>query len=304
MQKSSKIWLNGQLVDWDQAKIHVLTHALHYGTAVFEGMRCFETVNGPAIFRMQDHVKRLLDSAKIYMMDMLYGFDDICEAIILTVKSNSVPDCYVRPIAYYSYGKMGVTPLPNKVDLAIAVWKWDEYLKSDSNEGIRCMVSSWRRIDARTMPLQAKASANYANSALARIEALKSGYDEAILLNIDGKVAESSAENLFIVNDGSLITPPTTAGALQGVTRDSVLEIAKQNDIKCQVADITRDELYTAEEVFLTGTAAGIKPIIEIDKRTIGDGKSGIVTKELQRMYEEIVRGKDKRFSKWLTRLA
>lgn len=304
MQKSSKIWLNGQLVDWDQAKIHVLTHALHYGTAVFEGMRCFETVNGPAIFRMQDHVKRLLDSAKIYMMDMLYGFDDICEAIILTVKSNSVPDCYVRPIAYYSYGKMGVTPLPNKVDLAIAVWKWDEYLKSDSNEGIRCMVSSWRRIDARTMPLQAKASANYANSALARIEALKSGYDEAILLNIDGKVAESSAENLFIVNDGSLITPPTTAGALQGVTRDSVLEIAKQNDIKCQVADITRDELYTAEEVFLTGTAAGIKSIIEIDKRTIGDGKPGIVTKELQRMYEEVVRGKDKRFSKWLTRLA
>lgn len=304
MQKSSKIWLNGQLVDWDQAKIHVLTHALHYGTAVFEGMRCFETVDGPAIFRMQDHVKRLLDSAKIYMMDMLYGFDDICEAIILTVKSNSVPDCYVRPIAYYSYGKMGVTPLPNRVDLAIAVWKWDEYLKSDSNEGIRCMVSSWRRIDARTMPLQAKASANYANSALARIEALKSGYDEAILLNIDGKVAESSAENLFIVNDGSLITPPTTAGALQGVTRDSVLEIAKQNDIKCQVADITRDELYTAEEVFLTGTAAGIKPIIEIDKRTIGEGKSGIVTKELQRMYEEVVRGKDKRFSKWLTRLA
>lgn len=304
MQKSSKIWLNGQLVDWDQAKIHVLTHALHYGTAVFEGMRCFETVDGPAIFRMQDHVKRLLDSAKIYMMDMLYGFDDICEAIILTVKSNSVPDCYVRPIAYYSYGKMGVTPLPNKVDLAIAVWKWDEYLKSDSNEGIRCMVSSWRRIDARTMPLQAKASANYANSALARIEALKSGYDEAILLNIDGKVAESSAENLFIVNDGSLITPPTTAGALQGVTRDSVLEIAKQNDIKCQVADITRDELYTAEEVFLTGTAAGIKSIIEIDKRTIGEGKPGIVTKELQRMYEEVVRGKDKRFSKWLTRLA
>lgn len=304
MQKSSKIWLNGQLVDWDQAKIHVLTHALHYGTAVFEGMRCFETVNGPAIFRMQDHVKRLLDSAKIYMMDMLYGFDDICEAIILTVKSNSVPDCYVRPIAYYSYGKMGVTPLPNKVDLAIAVWKWDEYLKSDSNEGIRCMVSSWRRIDARTMPLQAKASANYANSALARIEALKSGYDEAILLNIDGKVAESSAENLFIVNDGSLITPPTTAGALQGVTRDSVLEIAKQNNIKCEVADITRDELYTAEEVFLTGTAAGIKSIIEIDKRTIGDGKPGIVTKELQRMYEEVVRGKDKRFSKWLTRLA
>jgi len=301
MQKASKIWLNGQLVDWDRATIHVLTHALHYGTGVFEGMRCFETVNGPAIFRMHDHVRRLFDSTKIYLMDMLYGFDDICDAIILTVKSNNVPDCYVRPIAYYAYGKMGVNPLPNKVDVAIAVWKWDEYLKTDSAEGIRCTVSSWRRIDSRTMPVQAKATANYANSALARIEALKSGYDEAIMLNTDGMVAESSAENIFIVNNSMLVTPPTTSAALAGITRDTVLEIAKQNGIKCEIADITRDELYIADEVFLTGTAAGIKPVVEIDKRTIGDGKAGVMTKELQRMYEEVVRGKDKRFSKWLT---
>ncbi len=303
MQKASKIWLNGQLVDWDRATIHVLTHGLHYGTGVFEGLRCFETANGPALFRMHDHVKRLFDSAKIYMMDMLYGFDDICDAIILTVKSNSIPDCYVRPIAYYGYGKMGVNPLPNKVDVAIAVWKWDEYLKGDSGEGIKCMISSWRRIDSRTMPVQAKATANYANSALSRIEALKSGYDEGIMLNTDGMVAESSAENIFIANNGSLVTPPTTAGALAGVTRDTVIEIAKQNDIKCEIANITRDELYIAEEVFLTGTAAGIKSVIEIDKRTIGDGKAGVVTKELQRIYEEIVRGKDSRFSKWLTRI-
>lgn len=302
MQKTSKIWLNGQLVDWDQATIHVLTHGLHYGTGVFEGLRCFETVNGPALFRMHDHVKRLFDSAKIYMMDMRYGFDDICDAIILTVKSNNIQDCYVRPIAYYGYGKMGVTPFPNRVDVAIAVWKWDEYLKADSSEGLKCMISSWRRIDSRTMPVQAKATANYANSALSRIEALKNGYDEGIMLNTDGMVAESSAENIFIANNGSLITPPTTAGALAGITRNTILEIAKQNDIKCEIANITRDELYIADEVFLTGTAAGIKPVIEIDRRIIGDGKTGVMTKELQRMYEQIVRGKDSRFSKWLTR--
>jgi len=300
MQKSSKIWLNGNLVDWDQAKIHVLTHGLHYGTGVFEGIRCYETSEGTIIFRMQEHVKRLFDSAKIYMMEMPYGFDDICDAIILTVKSNSLPNCYVRPIAYYGYGKMGVTPF-NKVDVAIAVWKWDEYLKSDSKEGIRCMVSSWRRIDSRTMPLQAKATANYANSALVRIEALKSGYDEGIMLNVDGMVSEASAENIFIVKDGMLITPPTTAGALQGVTRDSVLEIAKHNSVPYQITDITRDELYTADEVFLTGTAAGIKPVIEVDKRLVGDGEVGVVTRELQRLYEEVVMGNDKRFNKWLT---
>lgn len=300
MQKSSKIWLNGELVEWDQAKIHVLTHGLHYGTGVFEGIRCYETNEGTVIFRMQEHVKRLFNSAKIYMMEMPYGFDDICDAIISTVKINDIPNCYVRPIAYYGYGKMGVTPL-NRVDVAIAVWKWDEYLKSDSKEGLRCMVSSWRRIDPRTMPLQAKATANYANSALARMEALKSGYDEGIMLNIDGMVAESSAENIFLVKDGMLITPPTTAGVLKGVTRDSVLEIAKQNKIQFQITDVTRDELYIAEEVFLTGTAAGIKPVIEIDKRLIGNGDVGIVTKELRRLYEEVVTGRDGRFSKWLT---
>lgn len=301
MQKASKIWLNGQLVDWDRATIHVLTHGLHYGTGVFEGIRCFETVDGPAIFRMHEHVKRLFDSAKIYMMDMLYGFDDICDAIILTVKSNNIQDCYIRPIAYYAYGKMGVNPLPNKVDVAIAVWKWEEYLKADSGAGIRCMVSSWRRLDSRTMPVQAKATANYANSALARIEALKSGYDESIMLNTDGMVAESSAENIFIVKNGALLTPPTTAAALAGVTRDTVIEIARHKDVKCEITNVTRDELYIADEVFLTGTAAGIKPVVEIDKRTVGDGKVGVITKELQRIYEEVVRGKDKMFSKWLT---
>ena len=295
--------MNGRLVDWEDAKIHVLTHGLHYGTGVFEGIRCFETAEGPVIFRLHDHMKRFLESAKIYLMDMQYGFDDLCEAVIQVVKTNNVPDCYVRPIAYYGYGKMGVTPLPNKVDVAIAVWKWDEYLSPDSGRGIRCMISSWRRLDPRTMPLQAKATANYANAALARMEALKGGYNEAIMLNVDGLVAESSAENIFIVRDSRLVTPPTTDGALAGVTRDTVIEIAKQNSIKYEIASITRDELYTADEVFLTGTAAGIKPVAEIDLRTVGDGKVGLVTKELQRMYEEVVRGKDSRFKKWLTKV-
>ena len=300
MQKSSKIWINGGLVDWDQAKIHVLTHGLHYGTGVFEGIRCYQTNEGVVIFRMQEHVKRLFDSARIYMMKMPYGFDDICDAIILLVKSNNIPNCYVRPIAYYGYGKMGVTPL-NRVDVAIALWKWDEYLKSDSDKGLKCMISSWRRIDSRSMPVQAKATANYANSALVRIEAMKSGYDEGIMLNVDGMVAESSAENIFIVKGGIVTTPPTTAGALEGITRDTILEISKQNNIPNQVANITRDELYIAEEIFLTGTAAGIKPVIEVDKRLIADGEAGTITKELLRLYNEVVMGRDRRFTKWLT---
>ncbi|MEM4370286.1 MAG: branched-chain-amino-acid transaminase, partial [Candidatus Nitrosocaldus sp.] len=206
---------------------------------------------------------------------------------------------YIRPIAYYSYGKMGVNPLPNKVDVAIAVWQWDEYLSSE--QGIRCMVSSWRRIDARTMPVGAKATANYANSALARIEALKNGFDEAIMLNINGMVAEASAENVFIVRDGVLCTPPTTDGALAGITRDTVLQIAKHEGIMHEVRSISRDELYLADEVFLTGTAAGIKPVVMIDNRKVGDGNVGIITKRLKSMYEDVVRGRDERFIKWLT---
>jgi branched-chain amino acid aminotransferase len=295
-----KIWINGKFVDTENATIHVLTHALHYATGVFEGIRCHDTGNSAAIFRLHEHVKRLLSSAKIYMMDLQYGFDDICNAIIETVKVNGMRDCYIRPIAYYSYGKMGVNPLPNKVDIAIAVWRWDEYL-SKQGQGIRCMVSSWRRIDARTMPVNAKATANYANSALARVEALKNGFDEAIMLNINGMVAEASAENVFIVSNGLLCTPPTTDGALAGITRDTVLQLAKHEGIKYEIRSISRDELYTADEVFLTGTASGIKPVISIDNRKVGDGNVGIVTKRLQMLYESAILGKDERFAKWLT---
>ncbi len=300
MQKGSKIWYNGKLLDWDEAHIHVLTHGLHYGIGVFEGIRAYETEKGIAIFRLHDHLKRLFNSAKIYMMNIPYGYDEVVDAIIETVKANGMPDCYIRPIAFTAYGLMGVNPLKNKIDLAIAVWKWGEYI-GEENKGIRCLISSWRRIDPRSMPVQAKATANYANSALARMEAIKNGYDEAIMLNIDGMVAESSAENVFIVSDGKLKTPPTTAGALSGITRDSLLQIASYKGIEYEIVNITRDDLYSADEVFLTGTAAGIKPVIEIDKRVIGDGEIGVVTKELKSIYDEIVRGKNSRFEKWLT---
>jgi len=299
-----KIWLNGSLVEHDNAKIHVLTHALHYATGVFEGIRCYKTISGSAIFRLSDHMQRLLDSGKIYFMDLGYTRQQLERAAIEIVKSNGMEECYIRPIAYYGYGKMGVNPMPNKVSVAIAVWKWDEYMKggNGSDKGARLMVSSWTRIDPKSLPMGAKATANYANSALARVEAIKAGFDEAVMLNSAGMVVEASAENIFIVKDSALSTPPTTSGALAGITRDSIIKIAKENGIDCHVRDISRDELYTAHEVFLTGTAAEVKPVGEIDNRTIADGNVGKMTKRLKELFDATVHGKDKNFNKiWLT---
>jgi branched-chain amino acid aminotransferase len=298
-----KVWINGSLVDYDNAKIHVLTHALHYATGVFEGIRCYKTVSGSAIFRLGDHMQRLIDSGRCYFMDLDYTRQQLEKAAIDTVKANGMDECYIRPIAYYGYGKMGVNPMPNKVSVAIAVWKWDEYLKADGDsKSARLMVSSWTRIDPKSLPMRAKATANYANSALARVEALKAGFDEAVMLNSAGMVVEASAENIFIVKDGTLTTPPTTSGALAGMTRDSIMTIAKENGIGCEIRDISRDELYIADEVFLTGTAAEVKPVGEIDNRTIGDGRVGKTTKRVKELFEAVVHGKDKKFSKmWLT---
>lgn len=298
-----RIWIDGSLVNWDDARIHVLTHGLHYGTGVFEGIRCYKTINGRAVFRLPDHIQRLLDSGKIYFMDLGYSKAQLQEAVIDTIRANVVEECYIRPIAYYGYGKMGVNPLPNKVSVAIAVWKWDEYLKeNDAEKGARLMVSAWTRIDNRSMPMHAKATANYANSSLARAEALKAGFDEAIMLNTNGMVVEATAENIFIVKDKVLITPPIASGALNGITRDSILTLAREYKIPCEIRDISRDELYIADELFLTGTAAEVKPIGEIDNRIIGDGKDGVITKQLKKAFETIVHGQDKKFSqRWLT---
>jgi branched-chain amino acid aminotransferase len=301
---TDKVWFNGALVDHNDAKVHVLTHALHYATGVFEGIRCYKAVNSSAIFRLQDHMQRLLDSGRVYFMDLGFTRQQLEQAAIETVRANGMDECYIRPIAFYGHGKMGVNPIPNKVSVAIAVWKWDEYIKGGGEEkGARLMVSSWARLDPRTLPMHAKATANYANSALARVEAIKAGFDEAIMLNTSGMVVEASAENIFIVKDGKLATPPTSSGALSGVTRDSIMQIARANGIACEERNISRDELYLADEVFLTGTAAEVKPVGEIDNRTIGrdSGRPGKVTKQLKSWFEEAAHGKDGRFKNWLT---
>jgi len=301
MNRKSKIWMDGKLVEWDNAKIHILTHALHYGTAVFEGIRCYNTKNGAAIFRLEDHIKRLFNSCKMYHMTLEYSDKELREAIIETIKINKIKDCYIRPICYYGYGKMGVNPLPNKVSTSIALWNWEDHIKTVGDKGMRVIISSWARIDSRSLPIHAKATANYANSALARIEAIKSGVDEAIMLNMNGMVVEGTAENIFIVKNEMLVTPPITSGALDGITRSSVLSIAENLRINFQISDISRDELYYADEVFLTGTAAEIKSIGEIDKIIIADGKTGKIANKLQNYYYQIVHGDNKKFEKWLT---
>ena len=301
MNRKSKIWMDGKLVEWDNAKIHILTHALHYGTAVFEGIRCYNTKNGAAIFRLEDHIKRLFNSCKMYHMTLEYSDKELREAIIETIKINKIKDCYIRPICYYGYGKMGVNPLPNKVSTSIALWNWEDHIKTVGDKGMRVIISSWARIDSRSLPIHAKATANYANSALARIEAIKSGVDEAIMLNMNGMVVEGTAENIFIVKNEMLVTPPITSGALDGITRSSVLSIAENLLINFQISDISRDELYYADEVFLTGTAAEIKSIGEIDKIIIADGKTGKIANKLQNYYYQIVHGDNKKFEKWLT---
>jgi branched-chain amino acid aminotransferase len=301
MDENSIIWIDGLLYEGQNAKIHILTHSLHYGTAVFEGIRCYKTQKGLAIFRLEDHLKRLFESAKIYFMNIEYSKKELEDAIINTIKKNELDECYIRPLVYFGHGKMGVYPLNNKVSVSIAVWKWDEYLKKENNEqGIRLMVSSWMRIDGRTMPVHAKATANYANSALARIEAIKFGFDEAILLNTAGKVVEASAENIFIVKNKTLITPPISSGSLEGITRDTVLALAKEDDILIEIRDISKDELYLADEIFLTGTAAEIKSVGEIDNRMIGNGKTGTITKRMKKLFEQSIRGNHKYSEKWL----
>lgn len=298
-----KIWIDGDFYNWDKAKIHVLTHALHYGTGVFEGIRCYKSAKGYAVFRLHDHISRLIESGKMYYMNFQQTDIEIERAVLEMIQVNGFDEWYIRPIAYYGYGKMGVNPLPNKVSISIALWKWDEYFKSNSKDGgIRVMTSSWLRIDNRSMPMRAKATANYANSALARVEAINAGYDEAIMLNLQGKVVEGTAENIFTVKDKTIITPPISSGALDGITRNSILTICKDHNMDIEIRDLARDELYSADEIFLSGTASQIEPITEIDSRIVGSGKVGIVTKKLQAYYEKIVRGRGGKLSEtWLT---
>jgi len=302
MKETGKIWMNGKLVPFKDAKVHVLTHALHYSTSIFEGIRCYNTPNGSAIFRLPEHVDRLFKSAKLYSMKMQFSKKEISEAIVKTVKASRLKECYIRPLAYYGYGTMGLTPTPNKVDVSIACWAWKMgESKAGKFSGAKCQISSWVKIDSRSQPMQAKAAANYSNAALARMEALENGYDEAIMLNSQGKISEGSAENIFIVKDDIIQTPPLSAGLLEGITRDSVIQIIEENSGFVIERDLERDDLYTADEIFMTGTAAEVKSVTQIDKVKIGNGKMGIITKALQKSFSDVVMGKDERFLPWLT---
>jgi len=301
MIETELIWFNGKLIPWKEARVHVLTHALHYGTGVFEGIRCYETAKGPAVFRLKDHLRRLFNSAKIYLMKIPYSEKELYDATLRLIRANKLKACYIRPIAFYGYGEMGLNPLKNPVDVAIAVWPWGTYLGEEGlRKGVRCKISSWCRIDSRILPPQAKATANYFNSVLAKLEALQCGYDEALVPNINGLISEGPGENIFIVKDGTIITPPSSSGILFGITRDSVVKLARDMGIQVTERDLPREEIFTADEAFFTGTAAEVTPIREVDGRTIGSGGRGPVTEKLQKRFFDVVKGKDRKHLGWL----
>jgi branched-chain amino acid aminotransferase len=293
-----KIWMNGSLVNWDDAKVHVLTHTLHYGTGVFEGIRAYETKDGPAVFRLTDHMKRLHNSAKIVGMELPYSVEELVDAVKQTVKSTGLPSCYIRPLAYYGYGEMGLNTLPCKVDVAIACWPWGAYLGDDAvQKGVRMKISSWTRPDHNTMPPAAKTVGNYVNSSLAKVEALKAGYDEAIMLSPNGLVAECTGENIFCVRNGVIMTPPLSAGALEGITQSSVTKIARDLGFEIRVENIARSDLYIADEIFVCGTAAEVGSVNSVDERTIPC--PGPMTKAIAATYAKAVRGQDDRYKQW-----
>lgn len=296
------IWMNGEFVEWDKAQVHVLTHALHYGTGVFEGIRCYETSDGPAVFRLRDHMERLERSAKMLYMELGFSVDQLVEAVLETIRRNKLKSCYIRPLAFRGYGSMGVDPIPAPVQVIIAVWPWDSYLGVDAlSAGVDVGVSSWRQRSVNAIPPCVKSSASYLNSGFAKMEANRHGYAEAVLLNEDGKVCEGSGENLFIVRDGYISTPPVSDGILQGITRDSVMVIATDLGYDVLEESLVRSDLYTAEEFFMTGTAAELVPVRAIDGIVIGP--MGPITKELQETYFRVVRGQEADYSDWLSRV-
>ena len=298
------IWHDGRLVPWRNATTHVLTHSLHYGLAVFEGLRAYDTPEGPAIFRVQDHTRRLIDSARIYMMQIPYDRATLIEAQREVVRANGLGACYLRPIAFHGAEKMGVSPKGAMVHVAIAAWPWGAYLGPEAHErGIRVKTSSYARHHVNVTMARAKLAATYANSILATLEAAQDGYDEALLLDVDGFVAEGAGENLFIVRDGRLYEPELTS-ALAGITRDTVITLARERGYEVGARRLTRDDVYIADEAFFCGTAAEVTPIVELDRRTIGDGRPGPVTRAIQRAFFDVVSGRDARHRDWLTPVA
>ncbi|MBI4530017.1 MAG: branched-chain amino acid transaminase [Candidatus Latescibacteria bacterium] len=300
--KSEQIWFNGTFVNWDDAKIHVLSHVVHYGSSVFEGMRCYATRHGPACFRLKDHVGRMFDSAKIYRMPLPYTREQISEAILQTIRVNTLQGCYVRPIAFRGYGEIGVNPMACPVDVVIAVWEWGKYLGAEAIEkGVAVRVSSWNRPAPNTFPTIAKAGGNYLNSQLVKMEAIADGYTEGIALDVAGYVSEGSGENIFIIKNGVMYTPTTGASILPGITRHSVITLARDLGYRVTQRAIPREALYIADEVFFTGSAAEITPISSIDRIPIGKGVRGPITKQLQDEFFSITSGEKEDRHEWLT---
>jgi branched-chain amino acid aminotransferase len=301
VKQADLIWMNGEFVAWEDAKVHVLTHGLHYGTGVFEGIRCYDTEIGSAVFRHREHLQRLQRSAELYYMPMPYDIEALRAATHELIGRNGLRSCYIRPIIYRGYGQMGLNPLEAPVDATIAVWEWGAYLGEEGKRsGIRAKVSSWRRISPASLIPAAKACGQYLNSVLAKIESQKAGYEEAILLDDTGRVCEGSGENVFVVWEGRIVTPPPAASILDGITRKSAIQIARDLGIEVIERDIARAELYLADEVFMTGTAAELVPVREIDDHTIGDGTPGTLTRAVQKEFEDALAGRTERYREWL----
>jgi branched-chain amino acid aminotransferase len=299
VEKSEWIWMNGEFVAWDEAKVHVLSHGLHYGSGVFEGIRCYETESGPAVFRHREHLERLSKSAELYYMELPHSIDDIREATHELIRRNGLRSCYIRPIAFRGYGEMGLYAQAAPIDVVVAVWPWGAYLGEEGKRnGIRAKVSSWRRISAASLIPHAKASGQYLNSILAKTETAKAGYDEAILLDDRGFVCEGSGENIFVVRDGEIATPGHVASILDGISRRSVVQIASDLGYKVVERDIARAELYLAEEIFLCGTAAELVPVREVDDHTLGG--PGEITTVIQAKFEDALHGRAQEYAEWL----
>jgi branched-chain amino acid aminotransferase len=300
--KADKIWMDGEFVDWDKANIHVLSHVIHYGSGVFEGIRCYDCKGIPAIFRLDDHIKRLFDSARIFRMIPNYSIDDIKKTVIETIKINKLNDAYIRPLVYRGYGSLGLNPLKVPINSMVAAWDWGRYLGPDALEkGISVKVSSWNRGAPNTFPMMAKLTGNYVNSQLVKIDAIQDGYDEGIALDSYGYVSEGSGENIFIIRNGVLFTPPSSSAILAGITRHCIFVLARELGLKVEQHVLPRESLYISDEVFLTGTAAEITPVIKIDNIVIGNGKRGEITKKLQDEFFSIINGKSEDKYEWLT---
>ena len=299
IEPTKNIWMNGELVPWEQATTHVLSHTLHYGTGVFEGIRAYETADGPGIFRLTEHMQRLHDSAQIMMMDLPYSVEELVEATKEVVRDSGLQSCYIRPIAYFGYGEMGLNTLPCEVDVAIACWPWGAYLGDEAvTKGVSMKISSWTRHDHNTMPPASKTTGNYVNSSLAKVEALKAGYDEAIMLNPQGLVSECTGENIFVARGGRLVTPPISAGALEGLTQDTVMAIAEDHGFEVIVSDLARSDVYIAEEMFVCGTAAEVSAVNSVDHRPIPC--PGPMTQAIAADYAKCVRGELPRYKDWV----